>query len=275
MRTQTDQWSRVGREALLLILVVIVIVPFYMIAVNSLQDVGNAARFKLTLPTTVHWENFKTVFEEGNIARGYMNSALISAGALILTNVFAALAAFSIQRNNSRLTNGIYYFFILGLVMPVSLVPTIKLMINLGIHNTYHGMILYYASVLLPFTIFLMTGYLKTIPRELDESGIIDGCRPLRLFWMIVFPLMQPVLVTASLLTVVSVWNDFMGPFYLMTDGTKWTVTVSVYNYVGKYSSEWNLIFADILIVILPILLLYFFLQEYIIEGMTAGATKG
>nr|WP_306220526.1 carbohydrate ABC transporter permease [Cohnella sp. WQ 127256] len=185
------------------------------------------------------------------------------------------MASFSIQRNGSRLTHFLYYFFIVGLVMPVSLIPTIKLMMGLGIHNSYQGMILYYSSVLLPFTIFLMTGYLKTVPRELDDSGIIDGCGPLRLFFKIMLPLMQPVMVTASLLTIISVWNDFMGPFYLLTDGAKWTVTVSVYNYVGKYSSDWNLIFADILVVIMPILVLYFMLQEYIVEGMTAGALKG
>lgn len=269
------KWRRAGAEALLVLMALVVVVPFYMIAVNAFKDVTEAARFKLTLPATLSFDNFQAVFEDGKIWRGYLNSGLISLGALIVTNLFAALASFSIQRNGTRLTTFLYYVFIVGLVMPVSLIPTIKLMMGLGIHNTYQGMIFYYASVLLPFTIFLMTGYLKTIPRELDESGIIDGCGPQRLFWKIIFPLMQPVIVTASLLTIISVWNDFMGPFYLLTDGAKWTVTVSVYNYVGKYSSDWNLIFADILVVILPILILYFLLQEYIVEGMTAGAVKG
>ncbi|WP_229263985.1 carbohydrate ABC transporter permease [Cohnella cholangitidis] len=269
------KWRRLGVEALLFVMALVVIIPFFMILVNSFKDVTEAARFKLTLPASLNFDNFAAVFADGKIWRGYMNSALISVGALIVTNLFASLASFSIQRNGTRLTTFLYYFFIVGLVMPVSLIPTIKLMMGLGIHNTYQGMIVYYASVLLPFTIFLMTGYLKTIPRELDESGIIDGCGPLRLFFKIMLPLMQPVMVTASLLTIISVWNDFMGPFYLLTDGSKWTVTVSVYNYVGKYSSDWNLIFADILVVILPILILYFLLQEYIVEGMTAGAIKG
>ncbi len=258
-----------------MLLALIVIIPFYMIVVNALKDAGEAARFRLSLPTEFRFANFAEVFENGKIWSGYLNSALISVGALFVTNLFASLASFSMQRNGTRTTNALYYFFILGLVMPVSLIPTIKLMMELGIHNTYQGMILYYSAVLLPFTIFLMTGYLKTIPRELDEAGIIDGCGPLRLFFRIMLPLMQPVIVTSSLLTIISVWNDFMGPFYLLTDGSKWTVTVSVYNYVGKYSSDWNLIFADILIVIVPVLLLYFLLQEYIVEGMTAGAIKG
>jgi ABC-type sugar transport system, permease component len=275
MRLSSLRPRRIGREALLLALVTVVVIPFYMIAVNSFKDVNEAARFKLTLPSDLRFDNFKEVFSGGRIAKGYFNSALISLGALVVTNLFASLASFSIQRNNNRLTNFLYYFFIVGLVMPVSLVPTIKLLMGLGIHNTYQGMILYYSAVLLPFTIFLMTGYMKTVPRELDESGIIDGCGPLRLFFSIALPLMQPVIVTASLLTIVSVWNDFMGPFYLLTDGDKWTVTVSVYNYVGRYSSDWNLIFADILVVILPVLILYFLLQEYIVEGMTAGAMKG
>jgi raffinose/stachyose/melibiose transport system permease protein len=271
----TMKWRRIGLEALLFIVALVVIIPFLMIVINSFKDVTEAGKFKLTLPSSLSFGNFQAVFADGKIWRGYMNSALISFGALIVTNLLASLAAFSIQRNGTRLTNFLYYFFIVGLVMPVSLIPTIKLMMALGIHNTYQGMILYYSSVLLPFTIFLMTGYLKTVPRELDESAIIDGCGPLRLFFKIMAPLMQPVIVTASLLTIISVWNDFMGPFYLLTDGAKWTVTVSVYNYVGKYSSDWNLIFADIVIVILPIIVLYFLLQEYIVDGMTAGALKG
>ncbi|MFC5471552.1 carbohydrate ABC transporter permease [Cohnella suwonensis] len=262
-------------EILLLLMAAVVIVPFAMIALNALKDAGDAGKFHITLPRTWEWGNFATVFENAKIASGYANSAIISVGALLLTNLFASLAAFSIQRNDTRMNRLLYYLFIVGLVMPVSIVPTIRLLMNLSVHNTYQGMIFYYAAVLLPFTLFLMTGYLKSVPRELDESGVIDGCGPIRLFVSIIFPLMQPVLVTASLLTVVSVWNDFMGPFYLLTDGGKWTVTVSVYHYVGKYSSDWNLIFADIIVVIMPILLLYFLLQEFIVEGMTAGAMKG
>ncbi|TDF89806.1 carbohydrate ABC transporter permease [Paenibacillus piri] len=262
-------------QILLILLTLVVIIPFYMIVVNSFKDVNGAAQFKLTLPSEWKFENYITVFNSGKIVLGYANSLIISLGALLVINVFSSLASFSIQRNNTRLTNMIYYLFILGLVMPVALIPTIKLMMGLHIHNTYHGMMMFYGAVLTPFTVFLMTGFMRAIPRELDESAIIEGCDAVRLFCSIIVPLMQPVIITGSLLTIINVWNDFTGPFYLLTDGSKWTVTVSVYKFAGQYNSNWNLIFADILMIISPVLLLYFFLQKYIVEGMTAGALKG
>ena len=205
----------------------------------------------------------------------YINSIIIAVCSLALVNLTAALAAFSIQRNGTRFTNFIYYVFVVGLVVPVAIVPTIKLMMGLHVHNTYGGMILYYSAILLPFAVFLLTGYLKTLPRELDESAALDGCRPFGIFSTIIFPLMQPALVTACLLTIMTIWNDFLGPFYLLSDSSKWTVTVTVFTYIGKFTTNWGSVFADITIVIIPILVLYFLLQRYIVEGMTAGALKG
>lgn len=268
-------YQRLLLHVVLVLLALIVIIPFYMILTNSLKDERGALSLGMNLP--VHWQiaNFVKVIQSGGILRGYMNSLIISIGSLLIINICASLAAFSIQRNNSRLTNGIYSIFILGLVMPVSIVPTIKLMQELHVHNTYPGMMLFYAAVLLPFAIFLMTGYTKTIPKELDESAIMDGCGPIRLFYSIIFPLLRPAIITTSLLIVVFIWNDFMGPFYLLSDPSKWTVILTVFNYVSQYHSNWNLVFADILIVILPVLIAYFLAQDFIVEGMTAGAIKG
>jgi|HigsolmetaAR203D_1030402.scaffolds.fasta_scaffold01777_8 raffinose/stachyose/melibiose transport system permease protein len=267
--------NRLILELCLLAWALVVLVPFYMILVNAFKDTGEAGRFGLGLPSEWKWDNFSVVFQKGKILRGYMNSALIAGCTLVLASLSAALASFSIQRNNRRFTNFIYYLFVLGLVIPVALIPTIKLMMSLHIHNTYPGMVMYYSAVLLPFSVFLLTGFLKTVTRELDDSAIIDGCGPIRMFAIVILPLLKPVMVTACLFIVMSVWNDFMGPFYLLSDSSKWTVTVSVFSYVNQFGTHWNLVFADILIVITPVLVFYFFLQEHIVEGMTAGAVKG
>jgi raffinose/stachyose/melibiose transport system permease protein len=262
-------------QVILALLSFLVLIPLYMIIVNSIKNPAEAAKLGLSFPSEFHFENYLTVFEEGNVLGGYINSILISGCTLAIIIVSASLAAFVIQRRNSRLTNFLYYLFIIGLVIPVALVPTIKMLVGLHLHNTYLGMVMYYSAVLLPFTIFLFTGYLKTVPRELDESAIIDGCSYIKLFFFIIFPIIRPVVVTGSLIIIINIWNDFMGPFYLLSDSSKWTVTISVYNYIGKYGTNWNLVFADVTVVILPVLILYFFLQKYIVDGMTAGAIKG
>jgi len=262
-------------ELVLFLLVLFVAIPFYMIVIDSFKNQREAAQFGLGLPSVLQLSNYADVLRSGGILSGYMNSVIVAAFSLALVSMSAALAAFSIQRNGTRLTNAIYYFFVVGLVIPVAIVPTIRLMMTLHVHNTYLGMILFYTAVLLPFAVFLLTGYLKTLPRELDESAGLDGCRPIHIFWSIVLPLMQPALVTACLLTIMTIWNDFLGPFYLLSDSSKWTVTVTVFAYIGKFNTNWGSVFADITIVILPILLLYFLLQRYIVEGMTAGALKG
>lgn len=262
-------------QVILALLSFSVLIPLYMIVVNSVKNPSEAAKLGFSLPSEFHFENYLTVFSQGNVVGGYLNSILISGLTVTVIIVSASLAAFVIQRRNSRLTNYLYYLFVMGLVIPVALVPTIKMLVGLHLHNTYTGMIMYYSAVLLPFTIFLLTGYLKTVPRELDESAIMDGCSYIKLFFFVIFPIIRPVVVTASLIIIINIWNDFMGPFYLLSDSSKWTVTVSVYNYIGKYGTSWNLVFADVAVVILPVLILYFFLQNYIVDGMTAGAIKG
>jgi raffinose/stachyose/melibiose transport system permease protein len=267
--------SKVIIEIILALCAIIVIIPLYMIVINSFKSSGEAAFFKLNFPSKWIFKNYRVVFDQGKILKGFFNSIIIAVISLVIINISASAAAFCIQRNNRRLTNSIYYLFVLGLVMPVAIVPTIKTLMIFQLHNTYQGMVLYYSAVLLPFTIFLMTGYIKSIPKELDESAIIDGSNYFILFFRIILPILQPVVITASLVIIINIWNDFLGPFYLLSDISKWTVTISVFNYIGKYGTNWGLVFADITAVITPIIILYFLLQEYIIEGMTAGAVKG
>ncbi|WP_320128879.1 carbohydrate ABC transporter permease [uncultured Sphaerochaeta sp.] len=259
----------------LMLLSLVVIVPLYMIVINSFKPLSEASRLGLGMPSQWNFDNYKSVFGEGNILQGYLNNLIIGGISIFQIVLFGSMAAYVLQRWSTKLTNFLYFFFVSGLVIPVAIVPTIKTLMDLHIHNTYRGMIAYYTAILLPFTIFLITSYIKTIPREMDESGLIDGCSYPGIFFKIIFPTITPVLITAGLISLINVWNDFMGPFYLLSDSSKWTVTISVYKYIGKYGTKWNLVFADVVAVITPILLIYFFLQKYIVSGMTAGAIKG
>jgi len=154
-------------------------------------------------------------------------------------------------------------------------IPLLNVMKFLGLVNTYRGMILLNAALAIPFAMFLFHGFIVTVPREIDEAGVIDGCGPLSLYFSIVFPLLKPVTITAGVLTFISSWNDFITPLYVLNDSKKWGMIISVYNFWGLYTSDWNLICAVIVLTLLPIMVVYIFAQKYIIAGMTAGSVKG
>lgn len=262
-------------EIVAFIFAAMIILPFVMILINSFKDIRESALFSFSLPTVWVWENYRDVFGQANIHRGFKNSFLISGLTVLCVNLFASMAAFVIQRRNSRFVRGVYYTFILGLIVPVSIVPTIKLMGDLHIKGTYFSLIMYYTAVLLPFSVFLLVGFMKSIPRELDEAAMLEGCGFFRLYVKIILPLLSTIIVTVTIVVMVSVWNDFFGPFYLMTDSTKWTIVLQVFNFVTMYSTNWGVVFAFMVIIVSPVLIIYLLLQKYIIDGLTAGSMKG
>lgn len=258
-----------------LILALVILLPFVMMVVNSFKPMREAALFKLTISKNSSFDNYLTVFKKSNFLRGFKNSAILTVFSVLLVSVTGAMAAYTIQRRNGRFGKIMYYGCFIGMIIPVSMIPTIKLMMSLGIHNTYIGIILYYVAIQLPFSIFLLSGYMKSIPREIDEAALIEGCSPMRLFVQLILPLMVTPLATSTIVTATAVWNDFNGPFYLVSDSKKWPIVVSIYNFVSQYYTNWGTVFAFMSLVILPIIILYSFLQRYIISGLTSGSVKG
>ena len=253
----------------------VVIVPFLVIVLNSLKNVRESALFGFSLPTEWRWDNYLAVLSRAHIGRGFRNSVVISAFTVLVDCFAAALAAFVIQRRDSRPLRFTYYLFILGLIVPVSIIPTIRLMMQLALHNTYPGIVLYYTATILPFSLFVLTGYLKSLPRELDEAVVMEGGSAWRLFGSVVVPLLMPALVTVTIVVTSTVWNDFFGPFYLISDSRKWTIILQVFSFVSQYQTNWGLVFAFMVLVILPVLVIYLVLQRSIIEGLTSGSVKG
>jgi len=253
----------------------IVLTPFAMILVNSLKNSRESALFGLNLPKEFVWKNYAFVLSKPAVIRSFLNTILIGVFTVVCTNIFAAMAAYVIQRRPGKLTKTAYYVFLLGLIIPVSIIPTIRLMMNLGIHNTYQGIILYYIAVNLPFSIFLFTGFMSSVPREMDEAAMLEGCGRLRLFFSIILPLISTVFVTSTIVVSIAVWDDFIGPFYLISDYKKWTIVLNIYSFVSQYETNWGVVFAFLMLVMSPILILYFTLQRYIISGVTAGSVKG
>jgi raffinose/stachyose/melibiose transport system permease protein len=177
----------------------------------------------------------------------------------------------------NKLTGFLYYFFISGLMIPffLSLVPSVKLMKDLHLMDTLNGISLSYIGRNVAFAVFLFMGFIRTIPKEIGESAIVDGCRPFKLYWYIYFPMLKPVVTTLVILNAMSIWNDFLFPLLVLQSNANRTLTLVQYIFRSEANTQWNLVFASYLLSMLPLMILYFALQKNIVEGIAAGAVKG
>jgi len=260
---------------LCIILSAIILTPFLMMLVNSFKDVRESALFKLSPPSNPTLENYITVLSKPYFWRGLRNSLIITTFATVFVNLFASMSAFIIQRKEGKLGKILYFALFAGIIVPISIIPTIQLMMQTKIHNTYIGIILFYVAINLPFSVFLLAGFMKTVPREIDEAAVIEGCSYPRLFMLLIIPLLRTPIVTSTIVTVTAIWNDFTAPFYLISDSKKWPIVISVYNFVSQYYTNWGTVFAFMMMVILPVLVVYALLQKHIIASLTTGAVKG
>lgn len=258
------------------IISVVSLIPLLLILLNSLKDKVAASDMNLELPGwPMVWENFSTVITKGKLVTSFLNSILYSTASVALCVILAAAAAYVFSRNQSKKNLFLYMFMVLGITMPVNYVALVKVMMFLNINNTRLGIILLYTAMQLPFSVFLIHGFVAKIPIELDEAAVIDGCGAVRLFVVIILPLLKPALATVVVLTFLNTWNEFVSPLYFLSSSDRWPMTLSVYNFFGMYFKDWNLVCADILLTSIPVITVYLLGQKYIVSGMTAGAVKG
>ena len=169
----------------------------------------------------------------------------------------------------------LYMYIVLGMVIPVNYVTLTKIMQLTHLVNTAPGIILLYTAMQIPFSVFLIFGFVSKIPSELDEAAILDGSTPFQLFIRVILPMLKPAVITAGVLCFLNTWNEFIMPLYFLHSSGKWPMTLAIYNFFGQYEMSWNLICADVILTCLPVVLLYVTCQKYIVGGQTEGAVKG
>ncbi len=256
---------------------VVVIVPLIVLLSVALKSPTDLLNNPLGWPTQFVWSNFVDAWNNASLGQAFFNSVLITSVTLLGLILCGAMAAYPLARFTGPWSQRIYLYFVAGLIVPIQLglFPLYKEMHDLQLINTYQGAILLYIAVNLPFVIFLYTGFIKTVPRELEEAALLDGAGPMRTFWMIVFPLLTPVTATVAITSTLSTWNDFFIPLiFLQRDGMQ-TLPLAIFNFVGQYNNNWSLIFASVIISSLPLVVIFLFLQRYFIKGIAAGALRG
>ncbi len=262
------------KHAVLIILCLIIVIPFFMVFVNSFKDKLGSARMNIALPTQWIFENYAVVIEKGNLVRGFINSLTYAGVSAIVAVITCGMAAFIICRDKCRFNNIIYYFVLIGLFIPTNYVTLIRILKWLHLYDTTVGMLFVYTASIIPFCVFITRNFVTSVPVELDEAAAMDGCGPLRLYFSVIMPLMRPVLITGFLLEFMQIWSDFMTPLYLTNSQTKWPMSLAVYSFFSKNVQNWNYVFACVVLTVIPVLILYLWGQKYIIEGLTAGAVK-
>lgn len=261
---------------LLIIGTLFIMFPVYITVVNSFKTPAEMAQSILGLPSEWSLENFSTAIEMTDFFRAFANSSYVTFFTVIFTILSNSLVAYAIARNMHRKAfKFLYYYFVSAMFVPfpIIMLPIVKQMSALGLMNL-NGLIILYVVYGLAFNTFLYTGYIKTIPKELEEAAIVDGCSKWGVFWRIIFPILSPMNATVGILTALWAWNDFLLPLVVLSDQADRTLPLVQYVFQGQFATNYNLAFASYLMALLPMLIVYLFLQKRIISGVTQGAIK-
>jgi len=255
---------------------VVFCVPFYILFVLSVKPSAELFTSPLSFPTNPELGNYDAAWNQSthvSMGRAMVNSLVITAGTVICLVVVGSLCAYTIARRRSVLSTSLYFLFVLGIFVPFQLgiVPLYVAFKELGLIGSYIGMILLWVGIATPVSVFLYTGFIRALPQDYEEAARVDGAGTIRTFARVVFPLLRPVTVTVAILTGLFVWNDFFVSLIYLGGSTRQTLPVSIYSFVGEYATQWNLVFAAIVIALVPVILFFVVAQRQLIEGFSGG----
>lgn len=276
-RVYYSRWKIIRYALLFAFATLAVFIPLWMVLINSVKSIGEATQIGLGLPTEWHLvENYSTVIEEGRLGTGLLNTLVVVIPAVIGIVFIGALASWVFARSRHRTVSLLYYMCISAILIPPAIVTSIQVLRVLEFVGPRVQLILFYMGVFMSFGIFLITGFVKTIPIELEEAARIDGAGPFTVFLRIILPLLSPVLVTASFILLLFMWNDFFYAFFILRGNDQRTLMLGLFNFISgvQYQIRWNLAFADVVLVSLPLIFLFAFIQRRIVSGLL-GAGGG
>jgi ABC-type glycerol-3-phosphate transport system permease component len=257
---------------------VVVIFPFYWMLNTSLKP---SAEVFASPPTFVssQWslDAYRSLFATRAIGRYFVNSLIVALGATALSVVLASLAAYGLTRFFPRGATPFVMFLLFTKMLPETLliIPYFRLMSDVGLLNTHLALILAYSSFALPFSVWMLIGFFRSIPREIDEAAQMDGASVLQTFARVILPLARPGLVAVALFTFLIAWNSYVWALVLTTDASMFVLSVGIANMVGEYRVQWNELMAAAVIAALPVMVLYSLLERHLLSAITAGAVKG
>ena len=265
-------------EIIAIILGLLFLIPFYFVLVNSVKSFADILLNAASWPKAYVWHNFSKAWNIINFPHAFLNSFLITVISNAGIVLISSMAAYRIVRHPSKANNFLFGMFVASMVIPFQsiMIPLVKVVARyLHLYNSIAGLVICYFGFWVSLSIFLYHGFIKSIPREIEESAVVDGCTPYGVFWKIVFPLMKPMTVTIIILNSLWIWNDFLLPLLIIGKAELRTIPLATAAFFAQYTKQWDLALASLIMGVTPIIIFFLSLQKYIIQGITAGSVKG
>lgn len=271
-------WKRIVSWFALALATVVLWIPIYYFVIGAFKKRTDIVKHPLTLDfSRMSFDNFAYAFKKMNLFKALGNTGFITVIALLIVIVCGSLAGFAIARIHHKVFRVFYTVVIALMVVPFigALIPIVVLIHRIGLYGSLWGNVLIQAAWNLPFSIFLFTGFMQSLPKEMEDAAYIDGCSTFGIYLRIFLPLLKPVTATCCIRAGIGIWNDYLVSNSLLNSARQPTLMVAVYQFFGQYVSEYGYAFAGIIMASLPIVIMFLFLQKYFIKGLVAGAVKG
>lgn len=274
MKKKKNSWVLTG--IMILLAAIFILFPLYILVSTALKSPADMINSTLSLPKKFHFENFTQAIKITNFFGAFANSVVITCISVLFIILSNSMVAYAIARNKElKFFNMLYYYFLSAMFVPFQIImlPLVKQVSSFHLDNI-PGIIVLYIVYGLPFNIFLYVGYLKSLPKSLEEAATLDGASIWQIFFRIIFPLLKPMNATIGILAFLGTWNDFMLPLIILSKPEQATLPLVQYVFQGQFSTNYNLAFASYLLALAPIIIVYIFAQRFIISGVTNGAIK-
>lgn len=253
------------------------IYPIFWLFLSSFKTNEELYSNPWGLPSELRISNYVQAITQGHILQYFGNSVIIAFSAVIISVILSSMVSYAIARMNWKLSKIVMNIFLLGMMIPVyaMIIPLFSMFNKMGIQNTHLAVIIPQIAISFPMSIFIITAFMGSIPRELEEASVIDGCNIYQIFWKIIMPISKSSIVTVGVVSFINVWNDLLLPQIFLTDSSKMTLPVGLTEFQGQYATDYVTMIAAVIITIIPSIIVYILLHRNIMEGMVAGAVKG
>jgi len=262
----------------LLIIAMLYLYPLFLVIINSMKSFSEVMTNVIALPQKLNFANYSKAIQLMEYPRLFLNTLFVTVMGVVGVILISSMAGYKLSRTKTKLSWFVFIICIAPMMIPFQsfMIALVKVTKTLHLINTNYGLGLIYWGLATPLSLFMYHGFVKTIPIELDECAIIDGCSPLRKFFSVIFPLLTPITVSTVVINAMWMWNDFLLPLLILSGEQKYkTLQLAAYSFFGQYKVEWHLAMAGVMLTIIPAIIFYLALQKYIMKGMTAGAVKG
>ena len=262
---------------ILVVFSLIIIIPLIIVFSGAFKTSAELFNNPFGVPHKPVFENFPAAFVKGNMLLYFGNTIFVTVISLIFILTFSCLAAYTVTRSNFKFGTVLYYYFMFGLTVPAQaiMIPSYLLISRLHLVNNIWSLVIIYVASTMAFSVFILSGFFRTIPGELEEAALIDGCNELKTFTKIILPLSRPAVTTVLIFNMLFIWNDFYNPLlYIRSENIK-TLALGLMKYVGRYVANYPIMFAALLMASLPMIIIFLILQKQFVSGITSGAVKG